>query len=362
MLYRKNYFFVCLVFSLFSGEKNRFFTYGIGDHITYMNPVGNGLFGLAAASSTLAILKKVKPHFFNRYPKMLPLIYGVTALYFPYFISRLQANNFYRNLSYEYLLREHQSIKENNFLFYKRLIMSDYKDQILEKFNLKKNDISYKKYELLLDMLIKSPSDVINGLKTRDLQSQFLNNIILIDRDKHKDKNCGRPFFDSAFWYNSKAVRAFLEKGESSFGAAFIFLYWKDNRDQIKKIIKDLDATKIASMCNVKVLFENNMVFQISNEICLDILNDFYDSSDNNEQKKGKQIWEALLGDRQKAIENHYNKQASIKEMKIKNQSSKENNQNNRRVIEDNNSLKGIFPLNSLQAEDRLGLLFNIKN
>lgn len=345
MFFKKCFFLFLFFFSLFGDKQESLLRYRIVEHLNYMNPVVNGLFGLVVTGLTEAILKKTKLNFFNRYQKFFPIVSGVFGISVPYFVSRLQAKHFYKDLSYEYLLKHYQSIKDNNLLFYKSSIIHDYRDTILKKANLpEKGANKNKKYNLLLDLLTNAPAAMIDKLSTEKIeeQLQFLFTIMLIDQEKYQDNKKRRSFADSLFWHDPQVVKLFLERVKSLVAAEFIFLYWKDNADRIKEIIKDIDARKIADMCNVK---SNH--FKITNEICLSILHNLYDSTDQNEQTKGEGVWQSLSEERKQAIIEEAEKEESLKNLSQKNKMqgtySKNENINNQKINNRLNNINNCF-------------------
>lgn len=227
--------------------------------VNYPILVTNGLAGLAAGFLTLKLLNKKNYFFLKRFPSMERLAYGISAI-FPFLITALRAKKLYNSLNYEYVIKNFDSIKRQDYWFDKSAMIDDFKTNLLKKSKFEKDSVFYYKYRVLLDILTQPSNKIIHELKEYDQQEDFLSAVLLLDAEKSGDlkfeylKNIKETFKEtsvlekklsnSVFFNNSETINDFLNKVNPQIAARFIVEYKDDMQNLLKHLVR-IDSQKI---------------------------------------------------------------------------------------------------------------------
>ena len=166
----------------------------------------------------------------------------------------------YNKLSYDYIIKHFDSVKSHDYWFDKSVMIDDLKMNLLEKSGFGKESISYQKYNVLLDILTKSPKKIIDELKEYDEQENFLSTVLLLDAEKVRDlkfvyltnikeafketSKLEKKFSDSLFFNTSETINHFLNKVHPPIGAQFIVEYKDDIKNLVDYLIPIGDKIK----------------------------------------------------------------------------------------------------------------------
>ena len=250
-------FFFIFTSSFTGKEDSQRFNY-FNSLVNYPTPVTNGAAGLAAGFLSAKLLQKNNSLILKRFPSMKPLAYGISVI-FPFLITAWRAKKLYNVLNYEYIIKNFDSIKRQDYWFDKSAMIDDFKTNLLEKSGFEKDSVFYDKYRILLDILTKSPNKIIEELEKYDQQEDFLSAVLLLDAEKSGDlkfeylKNIKETFKEtsvlekklsnSVFFNSSETIKDFLNKVYPEIGARFIVEYKDDIKNFIDSFIS-LDLEK----------------------------------------------------------------------------------------------------------------------
>lgn len=223
--------------------------------VNYPILVTNGLAGLGAGFLTLKLLNKKNSFVLKRFPSMERLAYGISAI-FSFLITALRAKKLYNSLNYEYIIKNFDSIKRQDYWFDKSAMIDDFKTNLLKKSKFEKDSVFYYKYRVLLDILTQPSNKIIHELKEYDQQEDFLSAVLLLDAEKSLEylKNIKETFKEtsvlkkklsnSVFFNNSETINDFLNKVNPQIAARFIVEYKDDMQNLLKHLVR-IDSQKI---------------------------------------------------------------------------------------------------------------------
>lgn len=291
-----SFFLSIFTCSVATKEHNQKFNYS--NFLHYPNSFTNGAIGLSLGFLSLKLLNKKKPPFLKSFPYLEAVSYGVSII-FPFLINVWKAKKLYNKLSYDYIMKNFDSVKRHDYWFDKLAMIDDLKINLLEKSGFKRDSVSYQKYNVLLDILTKSPKKIIDELKDYDQQENFLSAALLLDAEKVRGlkldyltsikealKETGvleKKFSDSLFFNTSEVINDFLHKVHPPIAAQFIVEYKDDMKGFIDSFI-NLEKTKqqyiLSAMRNQQKREKNQGLIRIiTDQIVFDIIVETFDKS-----------------------------------------------------------------------------------
>jgi hypothetical protein len=281
-------FFLILRFS-FPGEEN-YKKSNFNLLLNYTNFLTNGLTALGGGLFSLKLLKKNNFHVLKRFPHVEFSAYAI-SVFLPFFVSGLRAKKFFNKLSYDYIIKNFDSVKRHDYWFDKSVMIDDLKMNLLEKSEFEKDSDSYQKYKILLDILTKSPKKIIDELKNYNEQKNFLSAVLLLDAEKvghlrfenqtnikeafKETSALNKKISDSLFFNTSQIINYFLNKVNPPIAAKFIVQY----KDDIKNFIDSFISLGLEKKQNILSAKEKEKTWIISDSIVLDIILEIFDKS-----------------------------------------------------------------------------------